>query len=155
MMKKVIITLSLFLFSISFIHAQDYQTGIGLRTGFYNGFTIKHFIADQTAVEGIITTRWSGFLITGLMEFHRPFSVDRLQWYYGFGGHIGVWNNGKNPYFDNEGGSAIGVDGILGIEYSFSEAPFNISLDWKPAFNLIGDTGFLADGGALSIRYIF
>ena len=158
-MKKITITLSLLLLSLSCIQAQDYQTGIGIRGGFSNGFTVKHFLGDQTAVEGILTTRWRGFLITGLMEFHRPFSVDGLQWYYGFGGHIGVWNNsnnGKNPFFDDDkSGSVIGVDGILGIEYSFSEVPFNIGLDWKPAFNLIGYTGFWGDGGALSIRYIF
>jgi len=35
------------------------------------------------------------------------------------------------------------------------EVPFNISIDWKPAYNLWGYSGFWADGGALSIRYIF
>ena len=158
-MKKAILSLSVLFFTLTFVQAQDYQTGIGLRGGFSNGLTVKHFLGDQTAVEGILSTRWRGFLITGLLEFHRPTQVDGLQWYYGFGGHIGVWNNrnnSKNPFFDNDkSGTVIGVDGILGIEYSFSGIPFNLSLDWKPAFNLIGYSGFRGDGGALSIRYIF
>ena len=51
--------------------------------------------------------------------------------------------------------SVIGIDGILGMEYNIQEIPFNISLDWKPAFNLIGYTGFWGDEIALSIRFIF
>ena len=33
----------------------------------------------------------------------------------------------------------------------------NISLDWKPAINLVGagDSFFWGDNGALSVRYIF
>jgi hypothetical protein len=51
--------------------------------------------------------------------------------------------------------TVIGIDGILGIEYNFEEVPINIGVDWKPAFNLTGYSGFWGDGGALSIRYIF
>ncbi|HAX94627.1 MAG TPA: hypothetical protein DCY25_11950, partial [Bacteroidales bacterium] len=74
------------------------------------------------------------------------------------GGHIGFWN-GDNTY-DRWGDAGtnytvIGIDGILGIEYNFEEVPINIGLDWKPAFNLTGYSGFWGDGGALSIRYIF
>jgi hypothetical protein len=49
----------------------------------------------------------------------------------------------------------VGLDGILGLEYSFVGIPINISVDWKPAFNFAGHSGFWADGGAISIRYIF
>jgi hypothetical protein len=41
------------------------------------------------------------------------------------------------------------------LEYNFKEIPFNLSLDWKPALNLVGSSGFWGDGGAISIRYIF
>jgi len=49
----------------------------------------------------------------------------------------------------------VGIDFILGLENNFKEIPFNISIDWKPAYNLTGYSGFWADGGAISIRYIF
>lgn len=156
-MKKIILTLTLVIFISAFGSAQDYNTGVGLRLGFSNGLTVKHFLSQRSAVEGLLATRWHGFEITGLLEVHnQAFDVDRLKWYFGGGAHIGFWN-GDNTYWGDTGTNytIIGVDGILGIEYSFSEVPINLSLDWKPAFNLTGYTGFWGDGGALSIRYIF
>ncbi len=157
MMKKLLIA-TVFVFSLVFnLSAQSYQTGIGLRGGFSNGLTIKHFLTESTAVEGILSTRWRGFLITGLYELERTTSVSGLDWYYGIGGHVGFWNRVRdnNPFFDNDGGTVVGVDGIIGIEYTFDEIPINLSLDWKPAFNLIGYTGFWGDNGAFSIRFVF
>jgi hypothetical protein len=49
----------------------------------------------------------------------------------------------------------IGIDGIIGLEYVFRDIPINIGLDWKPALNIIGNTSFWPDKGAVSIRYIF
>ena len=156
-MKKFILTLTLVIFISVFTAAQDYNTGVGLRLGFSNGLTVKHFLSQRSAVEGLLATRWRGFEITGLFEVHnQAFDIERLNWYYGFGGHIGFWN-GDNTKWGVVGTNytIIGIDGILGIEYNFSEVPINIGLDWKPAFNLTGYTGFWGDGGALSIRYIF
>jgi hypothetical protein len=156
-MKKILLTLVLAVTLLALANAQDYKTGIGLRGGLYNGLTIKHFIGGKAALEGILSTRWSGFEITGLYEIHnRAFDVDRLNWYYGLGGHVGFYNGDKTSW--GTAGTAytvVGVDGILGLEYSFNEIPINISLDWKPAFNLIGYSHFFGDGGAFSIRYIF
>jgi hypothetical protein len=49
----------------------------------------------------------------------------------------------------------IGVDGQIGLEYVFEEIPLNLSIDWKPAFNIIGITNFWAGDAALSVRYTF
>ena len=133
--------------------AQDYLTGIGIRGGTSNGLTVKHFIGTRSALEGLFATRWEGFNITGLYELHsNAFDTPRLNWYYGFGGHIGFWN-GSHRYHDQT--SVIGIDGIIGIEYNFDVIPFNISLDWKPGINLIGYSGFWGDEVALSVRFIF
>jgi opacity protein-like surface antigen len=156
-MKKLLLTLTLVVCIMAFASAQDYKTGIGLRGGLYNGLTIKHFISSKTALEGLLATRWSGFEITGLYEIsNRAFDVERLNWYFGLGGHVGFYN-GNNTTWGDAGKSytVIGLDGILGLEYNFSEVPINISADWKPAFNIIGYSKFWGDGGALSIRYIF
>ncbi len=156
-MKKLGLTILFTLFIISFSNAQDYNTGIGLRGGLANGVTIKHFVSSNTAFEGIISSRWRGLQLTGLYEIHgRAFNTDRLNWYIGFGAHVGFWN-GDYANWGEPGDSytVVGIDGILGLEYNFIEVPINLSIDWKPAFNLIGYTGFWADGGALSIRYIF
>jgi hypothetical protein len=158
-MKRIALTIFLSAFFLLSSYAQDYNTGIGVRGGYANGLTIKHFISSNSALEGIISSRWKGFQVTGLYEIHdRAFNTDRLNWYYGFGGHVGFWDGSDtNENWGDPGKSytVIGIDGILGLEYNFSEIPFNLSLDWKPAYNLSGYTGFWGDGGALSLRYIF
>ena len=92
-MKKIILTFTLALFITALASAQDYDTGVGLRLGFSNGLTVKHFLSQRSAVEGLLSTRWHGFELTGLYEVHdNAFDVDRLNWYFGGGGHIGFWN---------------------------------------------------------------
>lgn len=137
-------------------YSQDYINSIGLRGGLSNGITGKHFISTTDAVEGILASRWNGFHITGLYERHtNAFDVDRLYFFYGGGAHIGFFDS-TSPWFDNSSSTAvIGIDGIVGLEYVFTEIPFNIALDYKPGFNLIGYTGFWGDEMALSFRFIF
>ncbi len=156
-MKKLMFVLLVTLFLGLETKAQDYNTGIGLRGGWGTGLTVKHFLSGNSAVEGILDSRWRGFSLTGLYEIHnQAFDVPRLNWYYGFGGHIGFWD-GKyyRDYNNNENYTVIGIDGILGLEHNFDVIPFNLSIDWKPAINLAGSSGFVGDGGAISIRYIF
>jgi hypothetical protein len=155
-MKKNLLISLISVFSVLYGTAQDYKTGIGIRGGLSNGLTVKHFISENTALEGILTTRWRGFNVTGLYEIHNNTKVNRLNWYFGAGAHIGFWNGDNVKWAnDNNDYTVIGIDGILGIEYNFEALPFNLSLDWKPAINLIGHTGFWGDGGAFSLRYIF
>lgn len=155
-MKNFVIAFTLLAVSAG-LNAQDYVNAIGVRAGLSQGITFKHFLSTKDAAEGILAVRWGGFNITGLYERHTtPFSVDNLYFYYGAGAHIGMWNGNKNPWFDEDKTyTVIGIDGIVGLEYNFSEIPFNVSLDWKPGFNLIGYTGFWGDELALSFRYLF
>jgi hypothetical protein len=158
-MKKIIAGLIIAFCMGSASYAQDYSTGIGVRGGFANGLTIKHFVSQNTAFEFLFASRWRGIEFTGLYEIHHTaFHEERLNFYYGIGGHVGFWNGDYTYKYWGTAGSnytVIGIDGILGIEYNFTELPFNIGLDWKPAFNIVGYTGFWGDGGALSVRYIF
>ncbi|WP_053179143.1 hypothetical protein [Sunxiuqinia dokdonensis] len=156
-MKKLFFGLVFGLLVSGGLAAQDYNTAIGLRGGFESGLTVKHFIGGEAALEGILSTRWHGFNITGLYEIHNyPFAVEGLCWYYGFGGHLGFWDGYRSSRFDEDKAyTVVGLDGILGLEYSFVEVPICLSLDWKPALNVIGHSGFWGDGGALSIRYAF
>jgi len=158
-MKKIVMICMILVGFFSVVNAQDYRTGIGLRGGFANGLTVKHFTHEKAALEFLLASRWRGVEITVLYEIHnQAFNTERLKWYYGIGGHIGFWNGDYTSRYWGDPGTSytvVGIDGILGLEYSFAEAPINIGLDWKPAFNFIGYSGFWADGGALSIRYIF
>ncbi|NBC82204.1 MAG: hypothetical protein GVY19_02370 [Bacteroidetes bacterium] len=164
-MKKIVI--GLLLCGAWLINAKaqsDYKTSIGIRLGAANGLTVKHFTSDATSLEGILSTRWDGFIITGLYEINQDvFDTRNFNFYYGGGAHVGFWdlNNRPTPWdsrddeFDDNSYVAIGIDGIVGLEYTFDEVPFNLSLDWKPAFNLIEDTGFWFEHFGLSVRFIF
>lgn len=158
-MKKIIIGVIIFL-STGVLHAQDYQTSIGIRTGLSNGITIKHFVSRYNAFEGILAIRYGGFIASGLYEFNNELKEPGLNWYYGIGGHLGYFNGHRNSYPDwwglnrDDSYTIMGTDAIIGIEYTFYEAPISLSLDWKPGFNLLGHSGFWGDNFALSIRYI-
>lgn len=155
-MRRFFLTMILTIAIVALSNAQDYKTGVGLRFGYGAGFTVKHFINDRSAIEGLLFTKWHGFDITGLYEIHgQAFDVEKLKWYYGFGAHLGFYDGDYARW--GEPGSTynvLGIDGILGIEYSFSEVPINLGLDLKPALNLIGYTGLWTDFG-FSARYIF
>ncbi len=154
-MKKRFLTLIIMTFVMTFSYAQDYSTGIGVRGGYYNGLTIKHFIGEHTAVEGLVFSRWQGIELAALYEIHaNAFDVSRLNWYYGIGGHVGSYD-GTNLPNSPDVGLAVGIDGILGLEYNIREIPINISIDWKPSLNIIGYRDSWGDNGAVSIRYIF
>ncbi|MEL6141317.1 MAG: hypothetical protein AAFU67_06845 [Bacteroidota bacterium] len=155
------------LYSPTHLFSQDYSTAIGLRLGPYYGLTVKHFIASDRALEGILATRSGGFGITGLYEVHRPaFQTDRLNVFTGFGGHLNVFEHGDRRYWEwdddgnrrsfNDGDTrlALGVDFIIGLEYTLTELPINFGVDWKPALNLIGDFGLSLNQLAASVRFV-
>ncbi|MEX2511896.1 MAG: hypothetical protein WD398_03230 [Cyclobacteriaceae bacterium] len=136
--------------------AQSYATSAGLRLGVTNGLTIKHFIKDNTALEGIIHSRYRGVILTGLYEVHKDINdVRGLRWFYGGGGHVGFWGSSIGRYDSYRNTTIIGIDGIIGLDYLFEDFPLNVSLDYKPAFNLTGVTGFWGTESALSLRYAF
>lgn len=145
--------------------AQEYKTGIGIRGGFVTpGLTVKHFIGESTCFEGILASRWRGYSFTGLIEKHQDgaFGVDQMDWYYGVGGHIASYDGYYYSYYKNgvyyvkehTRVTAIGINGIIGLEYRFEEIPFTLSFDVMPYWDFVyRGTGFL--DGALSFRYVF
>ncbi|MEZ4828864.1 MAG: hypothetical protein R3C61_21650 [Bacteroidia bacterium] len=156
---KVYFALILLVFSVSItkVHGQNYKTGVGIRLWSDAEISIKHFVSNQVAVEGIIELRRKAVGTTLLFERHTTaFDISELQWYYGLGGHIGFWQreNDNRPIFSDNSEMVAGVSGIIGLEYTIKEIPFCISIDYKPLVNIIGYNG-LVNTGALTIRYVF
>lgn len=163
-MKKTLtyfLLASLTAFLSNTANAQSYKTGVGLRGGFFSGLTVKHFIGSDKAVEGILSSRsrWRGFAIVGLLEFHKEMDIANLNWYYGFGAHAGFYDrsyyyplSSRNYYSGNV--TTIGIDGILGMEYHFQEIPITLGLDVKPFLDIVNSGGGFFDT-ALSARYVF
>jgi len=155
-MKKILVIL-LFTLASTGIYAQSYDNAVGVRGGLYSGFTYKHFLTDTQAVEAILHSRWNGWAAVGLLEYHTDIpDVDGLYWFYGYGAHVGFYDDYYTGWYDDGSTYAVvGIDGIVGIEYQIPQAPITVGLDWKPYFNLIGYTHFFGDGGALSVRFTF
>lgn len=131
-------------------HSSTYTTAIGIK--FYpTAISYKHFLNDNAALEGLAHFWNKGFRITGLYEIHYDIpSVQGLKWYIGPGAHIGGYSNKYG------GGAAIGIDGILGLDYKFADAPINLTLDWQPYFEFGGNdelNGFVGSWVGLGIRY--
>jgi membrane-bound acyltransferase YfiQ involved in biofilm formation len=156
-MKKFIV-LAFIIFSAISTQAQneDYNNAIGLRGGMSLGVSFKHFFTNNTAIEAIVHSRWKGFEVVGLMEHHNEFlGQNGLKWYFGYGAHVGLYDNRVLDSVNNDAVIVLGADGIVGIEFVIPNSPIAISADWKPYFNLIGYTGLYIDGGAISVRYVF
>ncbi|MBH2004899.1 MAG: hypothetical protein I8H66_09435 [Sphingobacteriia bacterium] len=134
----------------------DYKTALGVKL-YPGAVTVKHFTGKGKAIEGLGYISSDGFRITGLYELHFPLgSVDGLQWYVGGGAHLGIWSDSwKNKYPTRDGGVALGVDGVLGLDYKIQGAPLNLSFDWQPSFNVIGYNYFEGGWGGLAVRYTF
>lgn len=95
--------------------------------------------------------------VTGLYQLHNPFpDVREMTWYYGLGAHFATANASKKHPFDSASGSDVflGIDGVIGAEYTFKDAPISLSLDILPILNIIESPGVWLQAG-LSIRYTF
>lgn len=152
-MKKLIFT---FIFAFSFIflnsiNAQSYNSAVGAKLGYGLNGTYKKQIKENFYVDFYAGFRTYFILGGAAVEFHKPIEeVENLYWYYGGGAYFGSYNHSS---FSNY--TFIGINGVLGLDYSFDEIPLNLSVDWMPGFNLTGDNnGFYSYVGGLSVRYI-
>lgn len=141
----------------SFSASAQYKHAVGGRFGIANGISFKTFSkGGNTALDFILNFQskhdYSYFRFTGLYEIHQDINnAEGLRWYYGFGGTIGSINN---KLVDNNE-VLLAVDGVIGLDYKFKDAPINLALDWKPAVEVSPNTEFDPEGLGLSIRFTF
>ena len=179
-MKKSTGLLLLFIIgSIITAGAQPYKTAMGLRISPLYGVTIKHMNSAQVGIEGIVSGRWNGIQVTGLYEKHNlAFQQQRLQAYAGIGGHVALWRDGRyNPWYGRGflawdrndfdwdyynrnrdpdlGRVVVGMDMIIGLEYTIKDLPLSFSLDWKPFLNIIGGGSLFVEDVGFSVRFVF
>lgn len=90
-----------------------------------------------------------------MYQHHFPIEgVSGLKWYVGGGASVFFWSY-DDAFIRGYSSTTLGVMGVAGLDYKFSEAPVNLSVDWVPTF-FIGDgyvSGFGGGYGALSVRY--
>ncbi len=160
--KRFLFALALLLSTMATqLDAQEYRTAIGARLGYPLSASFKQFISDPGAVEVFAGFRaWTvyrWFNIGGMYQHHFPIEgVEGLKWYAGGGASVFFWSYddafiGRSEYSN----TSLGILGVVGLDYKFSDIPLNLSLDWVPTF-FVGSgyiTGFGGGYGALSARY--
>jgi hypothetical protein len=138
----------------------DYKTAIGIRLSnnapvLSNAITLKHFLNQKTAIEGLISFGHDITSFGALGEIHKPLSTPGLQWFYGAGGYFGFGKEYDVNKDKNVNTTFIGAQGIVGLDYKFASIPINISLDWKPELNLVSEINFEPAAIGFSARFTF
>lgn len=151
-MKKTLLTLFLICTTL-ILSAQSYNTTFGMRLGTDWGLTVKHRVASNTTLEGILQSslQREEAIVTLMGAQHLPFITRRLNVYTGGGLHKG-WGG---VALDRDGEAyknPFGISLIGGIELTL--ARLNVTYDFKPAINLVGGerTVYLQTG--ISVRYV-
>lgn len=147
--------LTILLFSTGKLIAQDYDNAIGVRLGTENGLSFKTFIDNTNALDFILSFRSNNARksskITALYEVHQQIpDALGLGWYYGAGGGVGsVRLRGQEREF------LLAIDGVIGLDYKFSNDPINISLDYKPTFEISPNSDLEPQHFGISARFTF
>jgi outer membrane protein W len=143
--------------SLSNSLAQNYKTAVGARIGYPLTLSGKYFIDESIAVEANLGLRafsgysWVALSAAGLK--HKPLDVlDGLNWYYGAGLSVYFWRFDQINTLSSS--SSLGLQGYVGLDYTFKKSPINVSIDWTPTFFINGYTSGLGTRfGGLGIRY--
>ena len=148
-MKKVVLIAVVFFVTAS-VYSQVYEKQVGLRLGVTPGITAKIIKNDRTAIEGMLGFRNGGIQMYGLVESYHPLiKTNTRHWmiFFGVGGHIGYingydrvkrWSNTAGYYYEEQriSGIVLGIDGVIGTDYTFNKVPITLSIEFKPFFEL-------------------
>ena len=151
-MKKFFM-MAVMLVSVLAVNAQDYNWAVGLRGGMDKnaGITVKKGM-DGSAWD--FTGNWylgseqTKLNVQGLYELQYAL-VGSLDWYWGVGGHVGMWTT------SNTGKLWLGLDAVIGLEFKFPTLPIAISLDYRPGFNFIPETSPAYGDAAFGLKFCF
>lgn len=166
-MKKVILSAFMLLGLALSAQAQDIsKNALGLRLGDNDGFggeiSYQRGLGGNNRLELDLGWRNSkdvdAFKLTGLYQW--VWNIEGgFNWYAGVGGGIGSWSYDAPAGFNgDDSGVILFAAGDLGIEYNFSEAPIQLSLDIRPELYFNSDDYREDSFGpdiALGIRYRF
>ena len=161
-MKKIIVSLLVVLTTGIFYTAsaqQPYTTAVGVRLSssnamVSNAISVKHFINDKMAVEGLLSFG-DPLALGALLELHQPLSSPGLSWYYGGGAYLAFLKTVNTTTLKTSTDPNFGAQGVIGLDYKFINIPLNISLDWKPELNIVNDINFEPAAIGFTARFTF
>ena len=138
-MKKFLLIAALLFAGIA-ASAQPYNWAVGVRGGYgWGTLSAKHYLNENNAFDFAgsvaIGSAWS-WELAALYEWNIPVITDGFDFYFGAGPHGG-------SYVSNDAAAIrLGIQGVVGLEYTFDVIPLNIFLDYRPNFALqLGDNG--------------
>lgn len=160
-MKKIVFAL-LIAAGISVLNtasAQDYKTALGVRLSssaamVNNSVSFKQFITGKTAIEALFSFG-DPLALGALLEFHKPLAASGLSYFYGAGGYISFVKNTNVNTGKTASDPNFGAQGVVGLDYKFSNVPLNLSLDWKPELNIVSDINFEPAAIGFTARFTF
>ena len=165
-MKRILIAAA-FILIIAGARAQGYGQALGLRAAWITpGLEYRYYTGDKHSLRALLSFRDRGVQAHALTEFYQydlfPFS-EQLVFFYGGGLHAGVetWNEsvseGNLHKTQSKSAFLAGLDGLIGVEYIFYEAPVTVGLEMKPFFDVFGRDGFdvRVFDFALTVKYLF
>lgn len=149
---KLFLTVFSVMVLTSTLHAQSYNTALGVRLGYDSGLTLKHFFTHENPGELILSISPRYFQVVGMYEYQKLLpGFSDFSWVLGLGGHVGGIHHDKDKHKSN---LLLGVDMMAGLEYSIARTPYVVALDWKPSFNFTNSyNDYWFHGFAVSVRY--
>ena len=159
-MKRISIVLLLLLMA-NIGYSQQYNTSLGIKADYSSvnlglaELSVKHFFTEQSAFEINAGAGQRFFWVQALYLRSQPMAKG-IEWYYGGGIDGGYWANttGGRTDVERQRGFWTGLDGSIGIEYTFDVVPINLALDTGPTFRVVPDLKF-GWNAALAFRYAF
>jgi Protein of unknown function (DUF3996) len=146
-MKKILLTLLIFLSILINIAAQEQKWAVGARLGEPAGLNIRKYF-DQNAIDINIGTYgglWGGYrsyrkghyksvglaVNVNYLWHNNLFKKEQLKSYYGFGAQFNNRKYTPNAQNTAEGVAtlSIGGSGVAGIEYFLKDSPISIFLE--------------------------
>lgn len=152
---------------------QTTNWGLGLKFGDPSGITLKNYMGSGNAWDLTVGRSFrsskrndyyygnGGLSATFTYQWRKNLAnTSGLEWYYGIGAQVssrryykkynGYWVTNE---YDNK--IALGVVGVIGLEYAFSEAPFSLFLEATPYVELAPSTMWIDMQGSLGARFRF
>jgi len=149
-MKKFILVIAAVLGLAVVASAQP--RALGVRIGLGGELSYQHTLGAENFLE--VDAGWSldeaisGISVGAAYDF-QICPVGPFGFYAGPAAHAWLVSG------EDSSSLTLGVGAQLGLEYMFDGIPLQLSLDWKPLFNLIPSTGFGWSSFGLGIRYAF
>jgi hypothetical protein len=157
MIRNTILVIAFYLLAVSPIVAQSYVTTIGARvadnTDFrMAGISFQQLVLKKVTLEGILQSDFQKNTTLHLLaESHQNIISNRLNFYVGAGlsGGFEEFSQKTLPVTQNK---TFGADLIAGLEVTLLH--WNISLDYKPNFNIYGRESWYQGQVGISVRRV-